>query len=79
MSERKRLKDMTDLLERHWSDWSLLSHRKGVVKFELRHGTLTRKLIASAKSADVRKLKNFEQDVKRVVRGLKEGNTHAVA
>lgn len=71
MSQRKHMKEMTAVLERHWSDWSVLSIARGVVKFELRLADRSRKLMASVSTSDTRKLKNFEQDVKRVVRELK--------
>lgn len=65
-------REVERIIERHWSDWSLAQGRKHLV-LTLRRGPHTRQIYLPTTPSDGRRgTKNFEAQVRRTVRELRE-------
>lgn len=69
----KHLREVTAMVERYWSDWTLLDSGLGRhVKLVLRRGPHHRTLTISRTPSDKRALKNIERDLRHAIRELKD-------
>jgi hypothetical protein len=67
----RRFREITDAVEKYWSDYSIGISRGAHVVITLRLGPHARKVFTSASPSDVRTMLNFERDVRHEIAHLK--------
>ena len=68
----KYLKEVSAVVERYWSDWSLVTTGGKHPRFVLRLRGHECFVTFAGSPSDHRHTKNFERDLRRVIRKLKE-------
>ncbi len=70
--QNKLISDMTDIVEKHWSDFSVHKTGGSHLCFTLRLRGLHRRVFTALTPSDRRGRRNFERDVQKQIRQLRE-------
>lgn len=72
MGSRQWIKNIETVVERNWNDYAIDLTAGGHVRVTLRRAGRQRMVFASATPGDRRALRNFESDLRRYARQLRE-------